>query len=133
MSIENIRAIKAAAGLPKAKKFKPIAKKSAKKLKQEVEHKELLKKDREFYIEVWNSSPHVCRECERKLGRILNTIFMHHLLPKAKYPAYRHTPENIVILCPDHHSQAEINIDKVPKVKQLTKEALNNCHKWNKD
>lgn len=129
-SAENIRRIKEAALGPKKPKKYVIPKVSSKRQKKLADQKELHKKDMDFYMEVWNASPHVCVECLRKLGRTMNIIFMHHLLPKSKYPQYRHVPQNIAILCLDHHSQAEINIDKVPKVKRLTQEAEANCHKW---
>lgn len=103
---------------PKAKKPPaPIAKVSEKRKTQIVEDKKTTALDKEFYAEIWASSPHKCEECGKNLGKEPMTIFFHHLLEKRNYGEFRYTPENIMILCPDHHTQAETDIDKVPKVK----------------
>ena len=103
---------------PKAKKLpQPIAKVSEKKKKEQAEEKKVTAMDKEFYLERWVSAPHKCEECGKGLGREPLTIFFHHLLEKRNYPEFRYIPENIMILCPDHHAQAETDIDKVPKVK----------------
>lgn len=94
----------------------PIARISVKKKAQGKEEKELIAADKEFYAEIWLASPHVCENCNKKLGKEPLTLFFHHLLPKKPYPEFRHTPENIMILCPDCHTQAETLLDHVPKV-----------------
>lgn len=114
---------------PKAKKLPtPIAKVSDKKKKEQVEEKKVSAMDKEFYLEIWVASPHVCSECQKKLGKEPLTLFFHHLLEKRNYPEFRYTPENIAILCPDCHTQAETDIDKTPKTKarreKLAKELL---------
>lgn len=130
MGLDHIRKLKNEAGEPKPKKRKPIAKISKKRQKKLEEQKDLQKKDHEFYMEVWNASPYSCIECHRKLGRIPNTMYFHHLLEKRNYPQYRHIPENIAIVCPDCHQQTEADIDKTPRIKQRRLEAEQNCHKW---
>lgn len=111
---------------PKAKKLPiPIAKQSERKKKEQKDEKALFAADKDFYAEVWNSSPHVCEECGRNLGKEPLTLFFHHVLPKRQYPEFRHTHENIMILCPDCHTQAETDIDKTPKVKARTAEVTN--------
>jgi 5-methylcytosine-specific restriction endonuclease McrA len=108
---------------PEPKKERtPIPKISAKKKKQLVEEKKTAAMDKEFYLEIWSSSPHACEECGRKLGKEPLTIFFHHLIPKSSHPEFRHTHENVMILCPDHHAQAETDLDKVPEVKARTEE-----------
>lgn len=108
---------------PDAKKLPvPIAKQSEKKKKEQKDENALFAADKDFYAEVWNSSPHKCEECGRKLGKEPLTLFFHHVLPKRQYPQFRHTHENIMILCPDYHTQAEVDIDKTPKVKIRTAE-----------
>lgn len=114
---------------PKAKKLPtPIAKVSDKKKKEQAEEKKVSAMDKEFYLEIWVASPHKCSECEKKLGKEPLTLFFHHLLEKRNYPEFRYTPENIAILCPDCHSQAEADIEKTPKTKarreKLAKELL---------
>lgn len=76
--------------------------------------------DDEFYSEVWNEREHKCFETNNPLTEEPLTLYFHHILPKAKYPQYRHEKWNIVILHPDVHSQVEALIDKCPRVKALT-------------
>lgn len=120
---DNIRRIKEQAGEPKQKKVYTIPKISAKRAKQIEQDKKTFEQDKVFYKEIWDASPHVCQSCGVKLGKEPLTLFFHHLLPKAKYEALRHIPENIMILCPNCHSQAETDLDKVPKVKARALEA----------
>lgn len=103
---------------PREKKApKSIARVSEKKKEKAADEKALFAADKEFYAEIWVASPHVCQDCGRHLGREPLTTFFHHLLPKKPYPQFRHTPENIMILCPDCHTQAETLLDHAPKVK----------------
>lgn len=109
---------------PKPKKEKkPIAKVSKKKQGQKILDKVLADLDKEFYLTVWTASPHKCQNCGCGLGNTANNIFFHHLLPKSKYPQFRHTPENIMLLCLEDHSKAETNMDFVPEVRRRTEEA----------
>jgi len=108
---------------PDPKKEKtPMRRQSEKAKAKEGEDKKLFAADKEFYADIWNASPHVCYECGKKLGKEPLTLFFHHLLPKSHYPEFRHTPENIAILCPDDHQQAETDLDKVPRVKARREE-----------
>jgi 5-methylcytosine-specific restriction endonuclease McrA len=109
--------------LPTRKEKKPIPKVSAKRKVETEQDKVTFKQDIIFYAEIWANSPHSCQSCGVKLPKEPLTLFFHHLLPKAKFEALRHVPENIMILCPDCHSQAETDLDKVPKVKARTEEA----------
>lgn len=104
------------------KEKKPIPKISEKKKALVVDDKKVFAADKEFYADIWSSSPHKCQECGNKLPEEALTLFFHHLLPKAHYPEFRHTPENIMLLCPDCHQQAETDLDKVPKVRTRTEE-----------
>lgn len=129
-SADNIRRIKAQAGLPKPKKYYFIPKKSSNRIKQEAEYKETAKKDEEFYKEIWSASPHKCQNCDCKLPKIPYNWMFHHLLEKRNYPKFRHTPENIMILCLECHSKAETNIDFAPRIKQRRSEAINKSNTW---
>ena len=101
---------------------KPIAKVSEKgKIKREAK-KDLIEEDKIFYMEVWNASPHICHECNKKLSNPPSMSYFHHLLEKRNYPQFRHTPENIALLCWNCHQQVEIFIDKAPKTKFLTEQ-----------
>lgn len=130
MGLKELQNIREHRDEPKPVKKYTIPKISKKRQKKLDAQKDLQKLDHDFYKEVWAASPHSCVECKRKLGRIPNTMYFHHLLPKRNYPQYRHVPENIAIVCADCHQQVEVNIDKTPIVKALTLEAEKNCHKW---
>lgn len=111
------------AGRPeKPKKKYSIPKVSAKRVLKIEEGKKTFEEDKKFYKEIWDASPHVCQECNKKLGKEPLTLFFHHALPKRNFPEFRHTAENIIILCPDCHQQAEADLDKVPGVKKRTEE-----------
>jgi hypothetical protein len=121
MSIEHIRAIKAAAGLPKPKKYKPIAKKSAKKLKQEAEERDIIKEsvelgkstgipDQEQWFEdrMKESLP-VCMNCGMEANWLLQPEYKKiwracqaHILPKRKtqFPSVATHPMNHLVLFP---------------------------------
>ncbi len=105
---------------------KPIAKRSVKaqaKFKDQLEQSAM---DREFYAEIWSASPHTCQcGCGKKLGNEPLTTYFHHLLEKQSYPAFRHTPENIMILAPECHKAInDGGLDKRPEVKRRTAQAL---------
>lgn len=141
MGINEIRAIRKAdylyadqqatakvvAGLqPKVKK--PIARQSEKAKAKVGEEKALAEADKQFYSEVWNASPHKCEVCKVKLGKEPLTVFFHHILNKFSFPGFRHSPENILIVCHKCHNQIETDISKVPyavkRKKEVTKELL---------
>lgn len=118
---------KVIAGLqPKVKK--PIAKQSQKAKDKLKEEKETFLADKQFYAEVWLASPHKCEVCKAGLPKEPLTTFFHHILKKSVYPAFRHEPANILVVCPDCHNQIETDINKVPYAKkrlaQVTKELL---------
>ena len=81
-----------------------------------------------FFLEIWNSTPPYRRKCY-ETGKSLPhpplSTYFHHVLPKSKYPEYRLEKWNIVLLDPEIHNQVEINIDKTPRVKELTQRILN--------
>ena len=117
---DNIRRIKQAAsekpvriGIPKI---------SEKRAKRVEEDKKISVLDAAFYKSIWSKRSHVCYECGCKLWGKKIDWFMHHLLEKAAYPQFRYTEENIALLCPAHHDQVRFDIDKVPKIKQLTEQ-----------
>lgn len=75
--------------------------------------------DSQFYDELWNEREHTCFESGKPLG-VINLMFFHHILPKAKYLQYRYSKWNVVLLHPDIHVQVETFLDKCPRVKALT-------------
>ena len=77
----------------------PLRKASEKGLQKREEKKELVKKDKEFYMGIWKVRPHRCRICGKELGNEALMVYFHHILEKRKYKEYRHTEWNIIILC----------------------------------
>ena len=118
MGIDFVRHLKASANEPKPKKTYTIPKVSKKRAKLIEQQKELLELDKEFYKEVYLASPNWCQNCGVKLPKEPQTFMFHHLLEKRNYPQFRHTPENIMILCLCCHSKAETNIYFAPKIKE---------------
>ena len=108
MSIEHIRAIKAAAGLPKTKKSYSIPKKSAKKLKQEAEEKKL-RGDDDTLMEQWFKARRKeltgrCDFCGGKTEKQNNETFrfsIAHLFAKrpSMFPSIATHPANYLELC----------------------------------
>ena len=65
-----------------------------------------IKSDTAFYTECWQSLPHACKECGKPFDQPMRWMFAH-ILPKSVYPTLRHNPQNIVLLCFDHHRQLD--------------------------
>jgi len=116
----------------KLPKIKISQKKALKK------RKIVLDKDREFYKLCFDNKPQICEECGRPLpnefkegnGSLIAIWRYSHILTKAAYPEYRHNPDNINILCLEHHQQWEfgdrkkMNIFK--KNQKIIESLLNN-------
>lgn len=122
MGLRELQNIRAHRDDPKPVKKYTIPKVSKKRQKKLEDQKELAKLDKEFYLEHWLACPHKCEQCGKKLGKEPLTLFFHHALPKRNYPQFRHTHENIIVVCPDCHQQAETDLDKVPIIKMRTQE-----------
>lgn|GEM_PF-1681814 len=102
-----------------------VPKKDRNLFQREVLKKEsLFEIDKQFYEKIWEDVPHRCFNCERQLPSEPLTLFFHHILPKRNYPELRHKAWNIMILCPDCHTQTEIFPDKTPKIKEYTETLL---------
>lgn len=130
MGIDSIRKLKEMASEPREKKNYTIPKVSKKRAEKLEEQRELAKQDEEFYKGIWARSDKKCQNCQIDLQKIgyqflhksrFNILF-HHMLPKSKYPQFRHAPENIALLCPECHSKCETNIDFAPLIKKRTEE-----------
>lgn len=118
MGLRELQEIRDKRNDPKIKKAYSIAKISKKRAKKMLEDKATAEADAEFYKVIWAASAHKCQNCGCNLGRTAHTFMFHHLLEKRNYPEFRHTPENIMVLCLECHSKAETNIDSAPKIKQ---------------
>jgi 5-methylcytosine-specific restriction endonuclease McrA len=126
MGREQIIALKEAARLkreyPEEAKRQAINKVSEKGKLKQAEKSKLFSEDKLFYAEHWAACPHVCEACKVKLPAEPLTLFFHHALPKRLYAQFRHVHENIIVLCPDCHTQVESDINKVPYVLKRTEE-----------
>lgn len=126
---------------PKEYKFKIHAiKKISDKQKIKLEEKkELLIKDKDFYIEVWKkrfcldaeglpTQEYIgipkCEVCGTRLSDIPNLMYFHHILEKRNFPELRHEEWNIAIVCPVCHNKYETMPDLVPYLKQKRDELL---------
>lgn len=108
----------------KDKKQKPIQKLSKKKQQSLVDKRTTKEKDWFFYCLIWSKRRHEDFETGEPIYGELSTLYMHHCLPKSKYPKLRYVEENIVIVSWATHSKAEANLDLVPKIKQYTEYLL---------
>lgn len=80
-----------------------------------VKAKAQIKLDEETYEKVFNSSNHLCEECECQLniefrnedGNVEFRARYSHILPKSVYPKLRNKPQNINNLCLKHHEMWE--------------------------
>jgi hypothetical protein len=119
MGLDELRKLKEDAEnrpIPK-NAIRKVSDKRAAKLSEQIKMAEL---DEAFYKKLWSERPHKCVECGKSLGNTFKKWFFHHLLPKSKYPQFRHDPLNIVFADLECHSKAETNIDFAPKIKELT-------------
>ena len=103
---------------PSGIKRKPIKLKSKPKKVDE----ELMSKDKAFYQSIWEEmeTPRRCYETGKLLPKEPSAMMFHHILHKSLFPEFRHEKWNIVVLLPQVHSQVHLDIDRTPKVKELT-------------
>lgn len=93
------------------KKVKPLRSSKTTQIKR----KNLLQKDREVYLQVFNNKPNQCEECgvylpdefEDENGRINYIAQYSHIITKGSSPEHRHNPENFNRLCFDCHQAWE--------------------------
>lgn len=100
---------------------------SEKKAAQIEEEEKEQEKMWNFFLEIWDSTPpseRKCYETGRPLVGVPLTVYFHHVLPKHLYPEYKYCKWNVVLLTWLVHDQAEIDIDKTPKVKALYEHLL---------
>lgn len=117
MGLEEIRKLKELAKLPKQQKLrKPLAKKSAKKIKQESEERKG-KKDPSAEKERWfqdrrKEMTGYCRNCQKPSFKKSDEYFrfsIAHILAKRKsmFPSVALHPENYLELCVDCHQNLD--------------------------
>lgn len=72
--------------------------------------------DNQFYRQIWEEREHKCKECGRFLGDKLHHLFFSHHLAKGTYGKLRHDPENIDLLCMEHHTQWDFGNKEMMKI-----------------
>lgn len=104
---------------------------------------DVLNKDKETYLKVFLSKPHICEECGVRLPDVFETedgsiVYVHqysHILTKGAYPEHRHNPLNFNRLCLICHQKWEFGdrtkmkissenqktIEKIIKKKEIEK------------
>lgn len=75
-----------------------------------------IKKDNDFYKEIWAEREHICEECGVYLGEVMNKVFMSHHLTKGSTPTLRHDKNNINLLCFKCHQSWEFGDKKKMKI-----------------
>lgn len=88
------------------------------------EQRELTRKDRLLWAEIWEEREHLDFETDKPIYGEPLTLYFHHILGKKKYPQFRYCKWNIVLVSWETHDKAERNLDLVPKIKQYKKELL---------
>ena len=77
-----------------------------------------IEKRNAFFEEIWKERPHICEVTGANLGRIPNSMYFHHILPKNKYPDFEFKKDNIIILHPNVHASVEMNMNKYPEINE---------------
>lgn len=108
-----------------SKSYGTIKRVSTKQKVKIEEKKELIKQDHQFYLDLFEKHPtKKCVECGVKINGNPFSYNFHHLVPKRLQDKYsvdiRHSRLNIALVCIDCHTQAELYIDKAPRIKNLT-------------
>lgn len=127
MGLKEIQELKANAGKPKEKKVYQIPKKSAKKIKQEAEEKELNSKEgKEKSLDVWFAEIEAkhwvngycaCMETGELIPQAYARTAIAHLLPKSKFKSVATNPLNYLIL--SAHNGSHQKTDRIDKFVQM--------------
>lgn len=79
---------------------KTVLKKQSEKKKEVKKDLNLVEKDREFYMNIWNKRKRKCEVCGVPFfTEEPRTYNFDHLLEKSKYPHLRHEEKNIALVC----------------------------------
>lgn len=76
---------------------------------------------REFFLSIWKKKSHFSEVSGKFLGNEPRTIYMHHILPKSKYPDIAFDEENIILLTWEEHEQVENDIYRYEEVNNRRK------------
>ena len=98
----------------------PLRKISVRGVEKKKEKAVLTDLQFELFKEFYKEHPiKRCYECNRRVDGKSSAQF-HHLLFKSQFPQYRLEKWNLALVCSDCHNLTHNNIDKTPKIKELT-------------
>jgi|SRR5690606_15747260 len=94
------------------------------KRKKKVVDKKEIEKQNKLFLEIWKERPHKSEVSGEKIYGECKTIYMHHILPKSKYPKFKFYKKNIIILTGDEHASVEMNMYKYPEINERRNKLL---------
>lgn len=106
----------------KHKKRSPLPKISTKKLVERIaksikdgeeyreKNKEQYSKMYAFFLSIWNKRPHYSEISNEYLGNECLSTFMHHILPKNKFPEAALDEDCVILVTFEEHQKAEQDI-----------------------
>lgn len=80
---------------------------------------------KKFFINLWKMRPHVCENCNTKLGNEPLSYMFDHILEKSKHPEFKLEEENIMMLCLHCHDNktrgflSEKMLQRLDEVKKM--------------
>lgn len=87
-----------------------------KKKKISTKDKENIQKMKDFFLQIWNTRPHISEISGEKIYGDFSSVYMHHILYKQKYPEAMYDSENIIILAASEHQTVHIIPDKYEEI-----------------
>jgi 5-methylcytosine-specific restriction endonuclease McrA len=81
------------------------------------------KRDKEFYIEIWDSRLHICGCCLNPLPDEPRLFNFDHILPKASFKKLRYEKDNIALTCWECH-QIKTSGKLTPAMKSIIHQAV---------
>jgi hypothetical protein len=113
----------------KHKPKKPL-KKSFIKVNKKPPDVEAIDKMKVFFMSIWNKIPHYSVVSGTYLGQGFSSLYLHHILPKSKYPEAMYDVQNIAILTPAEHAQVEIDMYRYEIINQKRIYLMNKYFKY---
>jgi hypothetical protein len=107
-----------------------LKKRSEKKVKEVLDNKKEQEMMHRFFMDIWNSMRPEQRVCYETGDKVHDpsTVNFHHVLYKERYPEYKFSKWNIVLVSWRAHDQTHTDDTKTPKIHAL-KESLLRKHK----
>jgi len=97
--------------------------KRKKKSPEQIEqNKKNIERRNELFLSIWENRPrkyksiHQSEVSGEKIHGECRSTYMHHILPKNRYPQAEFDEENIIILTQDEHSKVENDMYKYEEI-----------------